>query len=563
MSELIPFLENNAFVHVKSLGFNRSQTGTYPGPGMNPIGIVEAGELSHNSNRAVFSGNCISISRELINFSVGVNQSGGYGHIGARCVNFGLFITLPIDVIAQLGLASFKFFTTLYETRKPIDKRITLSFNAALFHLIQAINHAVCFFFTPLALISPLGYRNFITHHFNFFANLEPFQSEGAKDLKAEAKERKIKFYSNCKVHLLSNHPKMLEDEAQIIAKIAYKNLVKSSPPTPIEKNRVEIIYRLQALHIELSATFSDGTVIILTKKLLGRGAYKKAYLGHKFNVDSTSLKINFVAVAVIRTSQKHALAALNENNLAACFNSRHVIKKSEYTFEGGGTWNMVHELLPFFFDELIPSLNDKRYFYTEGVGYVPYDPLLGYPKSSRTFKELIHGLEGIARGLYCIHEAGFLYRDLKPANMSIQDDGEGKIIDLGFTTESTGRLHTRSCSPAFASPEMVEGLNWKNRMQTVKSDLWSLGIALFVIFHPRHKFPVNQSFLPFFFKDLNEIKSNPENFKKNLFNDWIAENKADLSLQTLIAQLLSAEPSQRGTALEAAEALKEIQKQC
>ena len=71
------------------------------------------------------------------------------------------------------------------------------------------------------------------------------------------------------------------------------------------------------------------------------------------------------------------------------------------------------------------------------------------------------------------------IYRDMKPGNVMLQDDGQVKIIDFGIAREfkpdqnlDTTQLGTRG----YASPEAVE----KASQTDARSDVYSLGVTLF-----------------------------------------------------------------------------------
>ena len=86
-----------------------------------------------------------------------------------------------------------------------------------------------------------------------------------------------------------------------------------------------------------------------------------------------------------------------------------------------------------------------------------------------------------LCQALGYLHEQDppIIYRDMKPGNIMLQDDGQIKIIDFGIAREfkpnqqlDTTPLGTRG----YASPEAVE----KSSQTDARSDVYSLGVTLF-----------------------------------------------------------------------------------
>jgi len=91
-----------------------------------------------------------------------------------------------------------------------------------------------------------------------------------------------------------------------------------------------------------------------------------------------------------------------------------------------------------------------------------------------------------ICAGLAAAHDVGFLHRDLKPANIMIDGEGNARILDfgLGGLTEEFGEEEIRAGTPAYMAPEQIEG-----REQTVRSDIYSLGLVLYELFTGKRAF--------------------------------------------------------------------------
>jgi len=85
--------------------------------------------------------------------------------------------------------------------------------------------------------------------------------------------------------------------------------------------------------------------------------------------------------------------------------------------------------------------------------------------------------------GLQYLHDHRVIHRDLKPENALLDASYNLKIIDFGLSNIARGdasdiNMETACGSPAYASPEMIEGKTYSGS----SSDTWSCGIVLYTM---------------------------------------------------------------------------------
>jgi serine/threonine protein kinase len=82
-----------------------------------------------------------------------------------------------------------------------------------------------------------------------------------------------------------------------------------------------------------------------------------------------------------------------------------------------------------------------------------------------------------LAAALNSLHEAGIVYRDLKPENVLIAASGHIKLTDFGFacTLDYGEKLNSFCGSPYYIAPEMLVAIAYDSVV-----DWWALGILAY-----------------------------------------------------------------------------------
>lgn len=194
--------------------------------------------------------------------------------------------------------------------------------------------------------------------------------------------------------------------------------------------------------------------------RLLGEGAFSKVVLVRK------------KAVTQLQPTEERRDGLQTESFIdnAACKISRQAglaLREAE-TLAG-----IDHPLFPKYLD--VWQEGERVYLLMEYVRGSSLEALLARRGGFSDMQIVQIGLE-LAEGLKYLHELPrpILFRDLKPANILIRQDGRVKLLDLGCAC-TTGRQADLAGTPEYAAPEqLISG-----SVLTPASDVYGLGKTL------------------------------------------------------------------------------------
>eukprot|EP00357_Protocruzia_adherens_P010829 CAMPEP_0115010342 /NCGR_PEP_ID=MMETSP0216-20121206/23254_1 /TAXON_ID=223996 /ORGANISM="Protocruzia adherens, Strain Boccale" /LENGTH=883 /DNA_ID=CAMNT_0002378529 /DNA_START=177 /DNA_END=2828 /DNA_ORIENTATION=+ len=179
---------------------------------------------------------------------------------------------------------------------------------------------------------------------------------------------------------------------------------------------------------------------------------------------------------------------------------------------------------------KLVKTFKDERrvYFLAEYVkGLELFDVIRVIGLLSKEDSQFYVG--SIILALEYLHQRHVVYRDIKPENIMVDEDGYIKLIDFGTAKIIKGRTYTIVGTPHYMAPEVIVGKGYG-----VNVDYWSVGICLYEFLFGR---------VPF-----GEEEEDPHRIYEEVLGGKIVYNNYcnDKSAKILVEQLLSKQPELR-----------------
>jgi CRP-like cAMP-binding protein len=190
---------------------------------------------------------------------------------------------------------------------------------------------------------------------------------------------------------------------------------------------------------------------------LLGCGGFGAVELyEHKKTADTYAMK-GLSKGYIVKTGMQDSV--MNEKNILMMTNSPFIIKLYE-CYNGSQTLYFLME--PALGGELYATYNRKGFH--------------GSEKHAKFYSA------GTVFAFEHCHERRIIYRDLKPENLLMNDQGQLKLTDMGLAKFVIGKTYTTCGTPDYFAPELIASTG-----HTIAVDWWTLGILIFELMsgHP------------------------------------------------------------------------------
>lgn len=134
---------------------------------------------------------------------------------------------------------------------------------------------------------------------------------------------------------------------------------------------------------------------------------------------------------------------------------------------------------------------------------------------------------------LAALHREEIVHGDVKPSNIMVKRTGNAKLVDIGSAFELDDPPPQRSCTPAYAAPEVLDGGE-----TTPRSDLASLGYVLIELLSGRPLFASIKGY-----RELLEAKRFLAQRLNTILPDEVTCNEL---LMNLVRGLIAPDPNRR-----------------
>jgi len=190
---------------------------------------------------------------------------------------------------------------------------------------------------------------------------------------------------------------------------------------------------------------------------LLGCGGFGAVELYEHKKTNETYAMKGLSKGYIVKTGMQDSV--MNEKNILMMTNSPFIIKLYE-CYNGSQTLYFLME--PALGGELYATYNRKGFH--------------GSEKHAKFYSA------GTVFAFEHCHERRIIYRDLKPENLLMNDQGQLKLTDMGLAKFVIGKTYTTCGTPDYFAPELIASTG-----HTIAVDWWTLGILVFELMsgHP------------------------------------------------------------------------------
>jgi serine/threonine-protein kinase len=328
-----------------------------------------------------------------------------------------------------------------------------------------------------------------------------------------------------------------------------YHTITSGGSPAPLEPN--ELVPQYQQILTEQRLGWTSHMRLL---KLLGSGGQGVVYLTELRGTDDFTLPAAIKIFsperfgdafsydeAMARAARASAcIAQIQHDNLLYVYNfvDRHRIRMLVMEWIDG--YDLARLLVPNMLARVKDRVSQRRWEYINQVIVTggPHQPRMKAGVAVAVVRDCLNALAAL-------HRHGIVHGDMKPSNIMLKRTGIAKIVDIGSAFELRDPPRVRSCTLAYAAPEVLE-----NREITPRSDLCSIGYVLLELLAGRQPFAGIADH-----RDLLEAKRTlPQRLHEILPEEVL---RCEL-LCAFIRGMIAADPGRRFPSAEAAELLKE-----
>ena len=288
--------------------------------------------------------------------------------------------------------------------------------------------------------------------------------------------------------------------------------------------------------------------------RILGSGGQGIVYLSERRSVDNFTLPVAVKVFSPEHYEDERAydesmgrmarvaahVAQIQQDNLLDVNNwiDRHRIRMMEMEWVDG--FDLSQLMTRRMMDYVHERVSVRRWTYINQV-IVTAGPVQPRVKPGIAIAVIRDCLAALA----ALHREDIVHGDLKPSNIMLKRTGNAKIVDIGSAYDLKDVPCHRTCTPAYAAPEVLEGSECSAR-----SDLASLGYVLIEMLSGAPPFEGKTSF-----RDLLEAKRFLAQRLPRILPDEVVSS--DL-LMNFCRGLIAPDPMRRFPSAEAADLLKE-----
>ena len=241
-----------------------------------------------------------------------------------------------------------------------------------------------------------------------------------------------------------------------------------------------ELLERYKTILTDQRVSWTDHNRLT---RVLGSGGQGVVYLSERRGTDSFTLPVAIKIFSPERYDGDRAyheamgrmahvaarVAQIQQDNLLDVHNwvERYRIRMLEMEWVNG--YDLSRLLTQQMLDRVYDRVSNRRWKHVNQV-IVTAGPMQPRVKPGVAIAIVRDCLAALA----ALHRAGIVHGDIKPSNIMLKQTGNAKIVDIGSAFEMEQPPTTRTCTPAYAAPEVLAGEECSPR-----SDLAGLGYVL------------------------------------------------------------------------------------